>query len=48
MIDRLSTANPREDFRFLAQAVSGNQGRDRLADHLIGGIAEDALRAAIP
>ena len=48
MIDGLATANPGQDFRFLAEAVGGYDGRDRPADHFLRRVAEHALRPKIP
>src|SRR5262245_52918723 len=48
VIDVLAAPDTRQDFRFLIRAVGRNQDGDRPADRLFGGIAEQALRAAIP
>ena len=48
VIDVLAAANALEDFRFLVVAALGNERQNRLADHLLGSIAEHALRPTVP
>ena len=48
VLDREPGADAPQHFRLLIQPVLGNDDGDRLADHLVGGIAEDPLGAAVP
>src|SRR5258706_10146185 len=48
MIDLLAAAQARDDLVFLRLTVGWNDPADGLADHLRGGVAEDALSRSIP
>ena len=48
MVDALAAADARENARLLVCAVRRDQDRDRLADDLLGGVAEQPLGARIP
>ena len=37
-----------EDLRLLVRTIRGDQARDGLSDHLVGRVAEEALRSAVP
>ena len=46
--DALARAQPRQDHLLLARALRRNDHEDRLADRLVGGIAEQPLGALVP
>ena len=48
MLEALAATNARQNFRFLVLQVFRNDDGDRLADHLLGRIAEQPLGARIP
>ena len=48
MIDAFASPDMGEDLQFLRMAIGGNQSHYRGADHLIGGVSEDALCRDIP
>src|SRR6185437_4663811 len=48
MVDALAGADLAEDLVFFIVKPSRDQAKNRLADHLVGGIAEDLARAFIP
>ena len=48
MIDRLAAADTIENAYFLVPALGRNDDRNRLADNLVGGIAEEALCRFVP
>src|SRR5689334_12354264 len=48
MLDPRAGPDPLQDLRLFAFEMIGNDGGDRLADHFVGGIAEQALGAWIP
>ncbi len=48
VIDALAAVNASENLSLLIVAIGREQDFDGLADHLLGGVAEDALRGFIP
>ena len=48
VLDRQAGADARQHLGLLAHPILGNEDGDRPADHLLGGVAEHAFRAAIP
>jgi hypothetical protein len=48
MIDAFAAPDALNDDRFLVLAIGGNDDRDRLSDHFLREIAEQALRRPVP
>src|SRR5690349_2822738 len=48
MVDALAGAQAPEDFRLLVLTLGRNENGDGLADHLFGGVAENARGTFIP
>src|SRR3546814_5168175 len=48
MVGALAAPDARQDLRFLVLMIRWNQDQDRLADDLVGRIAEEPLRTLIP
>ena len=48
MVDALATPDALKNCGLLVELVRRNQNHDRFADHLFGGVAEDAFRPAVP
>src|SRR5262245_10857743 len=48
VVNVLTTSDALENFRFLAVTISRKKDCEGLADHFLGGVAEEALRPKIP
>ena len=48
MVDALAAPDLVENLRLFVQMIVRDQDRDRLADHFLGGVAEQALGADVP
>jgi hypothetical protein len=48
VLDAYAGAESREDSWFFVYMIFRDENRDWLADHFVGGVAEDALRSGVP
>src|SRR6185369_7049004 len=48
VFDALTSAQPRQNLRFLIEVIRWNDDGDGLADYFVGGVAEDPFRPLVP